>query len=87
VRQGLRALCDEDGIALLVTSHDMVEVERLAERVIFLAGGKVVADGTPADVVATFGHGNLEDVFLALAGEFDGVPDVETHPHEETARP
>jgi ABC-2 type transport system ATP-binding protein len=88
VRRGLDAICREEGIALLVTSHDMVEVERLADRVVFLSAGRVVADGTPADVVASFGRGTLEDVFLALAGEFDGVPDVERlPPHEETAKP
>jgi ABC-2 type transport system ATP-binding protein len=88
VRAGLEQLCAEEGIALLVTSHDMVEVERLAQRVIFLSNGRVVADGTPADVVASFGRGTLEDVFLALAGEFDGVPlpDVEVAP-ERTSKP
>jgi ABC-2 type transport system ATP-binding protein len=86
VRHGLDAICREDGIALLVTSHDMIEVERLAQRVVFLSAGRVVANGTPAEVIASFGHGTLEDVFLALAGEFDGVPDVNSG-HEETAKP
>ena len=35
--RGLRELCDDDGTALLVTSHDMAEVERLCERVVFLS--------------------------------------------------
>ncbi len=67
VRRGLAALSSEEGIALLVTSHDMVEVERLCERVVFIAAGRVVADGTPADIADAFGHGTLEDVFLELA--------------------
>ena len=57
-----------DGSALLVTSHNMLEVERMCERVVFLAGGKVVADDTPAKVAEKFGHGDLEGVFLHLAG-------------------
>ncbi|MEP6623428.1 MAG: ABC transporter ATP-binding protein [Acidimicrobiia bacterium] len=69
VREGLRAICDEDGTALVVTSHDMAEVERLCERVVFIAGGRVVADGTPADVADRFGHSDLEGVFLHLADE------------------
>ncbi|HEY2814947.1 MAG TPA: ABC transporter ATP-binding protein [Acidimicrobiales bacterium] len=68
VRNGLLDLCATDGTALLVTSHNMVEVERLCERVVFIAGGQIVADGTPADVAAMFGHGDLESVFLQLAG-------------------
>jgi ABC-2 type transport system ATP-binding protein len=68
VRAGLLDVCRTDGTALLVTSHDMREVEILTERVVFLAGGLVVADDSPAAIAATFGHDNLEDVFLSLAG-------------------
>jgi ABC-2 type transport system ATP-binding protein len=68
VRAGLLDIVANDGTALLVTSHNMLEVERLSERVVFLAGGRVVADGSPADVAARFGHGDLEGVFLHLAG-------------------
>jgi ABC-2 type transport system ATP-binding protein len=69
VRGGLRALCEEEGTALLVTSHDMAEVSRLCERVVFLSQGRVVADGTPAEVTARFGRSDLEGVFLHLAEE------------------
>jgi ABC-2 type transport system ATP-binding protein len=69
VRAGLAALCAERGTALLVTSHDMVEVGRIAERVVFLARGRVVADGAPGSVAASFGRGDLEEVFLHLADE------------------
>jgi ABC-2 type transport system ATP-binding protein len=68
VRSGLLDVAANDGTALLVTSHNMVEVERLCERVVFLAAGKVVADGSPAEVADAFGHGDLEGVFMHLAG-------------------
>ncbi|MER7045008.1 ABC transporter ATP-binding protein [Streptomyces jumonjinensis] len=71
VRTGLLSLSAEQGTALLVTSHDMVEVERLCERVMFLHGGRVAADGTPADVARRFGRADLEGVFLHLAEERD----------------
>ena len=64
VRTGLLSLCADEGTALLVTSHNMVEVERLCDRVVFLSAGKVVADGTPDEVAALFGRGDLEGVFL-----------------------
>jgi ABC-2 type transport system ATP-binding protein len=67
VRTGLSRLCDEEGTALLVTSHNMVEVERLCERVVFVSAGHVVADGPPAAVAARFGRDDLEGVFLHLA--------------------
>ncbi len=68
VRAGLLDVTANDGTALLVTSHNMLEVERLCERVVFLAAGKVVANGSPTDVAEEFGHGDLEGVFLHLAG-------------------
>src|SRR5215211_3055254 len=69
VRTGLAALCEERGTALLVTSHNMLEVERIAERVVFLSAGRVVADGPPDEVAARFGRDGLEEVFLHLASQ------------------
>ncbi|MFE0106768.1 ABC transporter ATP-binding protein [Streptomyces sp. NPDC059009] len=71
VRTALLALSREQGTALLVTSHDMVEVERLCERVVFLHAGRVAADGTPQEVARGFGRQDLEGVFLHLAEERD----------------
>ncbi len=75
VRAGLLDVCS-DGTALLLTSHDMREVEQLTERVVFLAGGKVVANASPAEIAADYGHDDLEGVFLHLAG-------VAIHPEDE----
>jgi len=69
VRTGLREICADDGTALLITSHDMAEVERVCDRVIFVSAGRVVANGTPEEVAATYGRGDLESVFLHLAEE------------------
>jgi ABC-2 type transport system ATP-binding protein len=73
VRTGLLALNAEQATALLVTSHNMLEVERLCQRVIFVNAGRVVADGSPAEVAARYGHGDLEGVFLQLAREGEEV--------------
>jgi ABC-2 type transport system ATP-binding protein len=51
VRSGVERQCNESGAALLVTSHNMTDVERICERVVFVAAGRVVADGTPAEVM------------------------------------
>jgi ABC-2 type transport system ATP-binding protein len=68
-RRGLEEICNEDNSALLVTSHNMTEVERVCERVVFVSRGRVVANGAPADVAAEFGQADLEHVFLHLAAE------------------
>jgi ABC-2 type transport system ATP-binding protein len=67
VRTGLLDLNREEGTALLVTSHNMPEVEQICQRVAFVDAGRVVADGTPAEVAARYGHAGLEGVFLHLA--------------------
>jgi ABC-2 type transport system ATP-binding protein len=67
VRQGLLDLARTEGSTLLITSHDMSEVEKLCERVVFVSRGRVVADGSPSEVTASFGRSGLEDVFLHLA--------------------
>jgi ABC-2 type transport system ATP-binding protein len=67
VRNGLLEACEADGTALLVTSHDMREVARMTQRVVFLAKGQVVANDTPVAIAETFGHDDLEGVFLQLA--------------------
>jgi ABC-2 type transport system ATP-binding protein len=73
VRTGLREICDEYGTALLVTSHNMVEVERLCERVVFLSHGRVVANGSAAEITERYGREDLEDLFLHLAREHKEV--------------
>src|ERR1700687_2433211 len=71
VREGLIDTAANEGTALLMTSHDMTDVEHVCERVLFLSAGRVVADGTPESIAAAYGRGNLEGVFLHLAGDHE----------------
>lgn len=52
---------------IVLASHNMAEVERLADRVIMLERGRILADETPAGLVRRFGRATLEEVFLDIA--------------------
>ena len=79
VRSMLEAYTREEGATIVLASHNMAEVERLAGRVIMLEKGRIIADETPAALVARFGRSNLEEVFLAIARrETDIAPLAET---------
>ncbi len=59
------------GKALLYTTHYMEEAERLADRIVVMDHGKVIADDTLAGLQAQVGgggRGTLETVFLTLTG-------------------
>ena len=67
VRTRLESYRRERAATLVLASHNMAEVERMADRVIMLENGRVIADEPPADLIARFGRANLEEVFLAIA--------------------
>lgn len=67
VRTKLEAYCRERHATIVLASHNMAEVERLASRVIMLEKGSVVADETPAELIERFGRTTLEEVFLDIA--------------------
>jgi len=57
-----------DGCCVLFSSHIMQEVSALCDRIVVIAQGMVVADGTPDELRRQAGHENLEDAFVTLAG-------------------
>jgi ABC-2 type transport system ATP-binding protein len=64
IRNKLKQYAKSRGATLLFASHNMAEVERLADRVILLDAGRIIEDGTPRDLIATYGKETLEEVFL-----------------------
>ncbi len=58
----------QDGCCVVFSSHIMQEVSALCDRIVVIAQGTVVADGTPDDLRAQTGKPDLEDAFVALAG-------------------
>ncbi len=67
VRKLLRRLQSETGLSILYTSHNMRDIEEVCDRLIFLHGGKVLAEGTPGEVHEKFNRSSLEDLFIGVA--------------------
>jgi ABC-2 type transport system ATP-binding protein len=67
VRSRLECYRDTHGATMLIASHNMAEVERLCERVIFMKRGRIEDDDTPARLLERYGRETLEEVFLDLA--------------------
>ena len=72
VRALLRRLRD-DGRCILFSTHVMQEVSALCDRVVVIARGQVVADGTPDDLRRATGRESLEDAFVAAIGSEEGL--------------
>lgn len=84
-RQVIRALLQEQrslGCALLITTHELAEAERLADRVVIMQHGRILTQGTLADlagepvvIVETTGPIDVDDLARRL-----GAPVVATSP-------
>jgi ABC-2 type transport system ATP-binding protein len=67
IRTRLEQYRAQRGATVLLASHNMVEVERLCERVIIMKQGEIVDDDTPGALLARYGRDTLEQVFLDVA--------------------
>jgi sodium transport system ATP-binding protein len=72
VRALLKRLRDE-GRCVLFSTHVMQEVSAVCDRVVVVARGQVVADGTPEALKAATGQATLEDAFVAAIGSEEGL--------------
>ncbi|OLE51411.1 MAG: ABC transporter [Acidobacteria bacterium 13_1_20CM_3_53_8] len=69
VQKFLENLRAREGTTILLTTHDMAEAERLCARIGFLAHGRLVAEGTAAELKRQSRTENLDDAFIRLTGE------------------
>ena len=67
VRSALKAVQREKGVTIVYTSHNMREIELICDRVIFLSHGRVVAQGTPREILERADAESLEKVFIRIA--------------------
>lgn len=67
---------NEEGMTIVLTTHNMEEAEYLCDRIAIMDKGSIIAQDTPSQLILDYAseppetpkHGNIEDVFLALTG-------------------
>ena len=58
--------CREQGKCVLLSTHQMVEVAKLCDRVAIIHAGRIQATGTVPELLARTGASDLEEAFLSL---------------------
>lgn len=86
-----RAKLEHDA-TILLTTHDMEEAELLCDRIAFIAGGRIVAEGTSAELRQRVANGKpleeitMETVFMELTGKrIEEDEEAEKVPEEAVA--
>lgn len=68
VREIIRNIA-KSGTSVIISSHNMFEVELLCERVAMINKGRIVLEGTPKELLERFEAENLEEVFMKVVRE------------------
>ena len=71
IREIIRGIA-ASGVTILLSSHNMHEVEALCDRVAMINGGRIILSGTPEEMMAEYGARDLEEVFIKAVKEMEG---------------
>ena len=59
---------NQEGTTILLTTHYLEEAEQLCNRIAFINGGQIAAQGSSAELARDYGVNSLEDAYLELVG-------------------
>ena len=68
VRGIIKQYVEQEGVTVLLSSHNMLEVEYLCSKVALINKGKIVAEGSPTELKKKAKAANLEEVFSKVVG-------------------
>jgi ABC-2 type transport system ATP-binding protein len=68
VRETIKQYIKAHEVTVLLSSHNMLEVEHLCDRVSLINKGKIMVEGTPSELKTKHKAANLEEVFVEVAG-------------------
>jgi ABC-2 type transport system ATP-binding protein len=59
LRQFIREINRSEGVTVMLTSHDLGDIESVCQRVLLLHRGRLVGDGTPQEITRSLGAGSV----------------------------
>jgi ABC-2 type transport system ATP-binding protein len=68
VRDVIREYSSKYGVTVLLSSHNMLEVQYLCGKVALINSGRIVEEGTPEELFRKYQSNNLEEVFIKVSG-------------------
>jgi len=68
VREIIKQYSKEHKVTILLSSHNMLEVEQLCDQVALVNKGKIIIEGPPAELKSKHKAANLEEVFVKVTG-------------------
>jgi len=68
VREIIKEYAKGHNVTILLSSHNMLEVEQLCDQVALINKGKIIVEGTPSELKSKHKAANLEEVFVEVAG-------------------
>jgi len=68
VRQIIKRYVTSEKVTVLLSSHNMLEVEYLCDRIALVNKGKIAVEGKPSELKTRYSSANLEEVFAKVIG-------------------
>jgi ABC-2 type transport system ATP-binding protein len=87
IRGLLRAYQARRGTTILLSSHNMQEVEQLCDYVVIMRHGRVVAIGTPAEITRAYGCRGLEGAFMRASRGAEPSQEAGEHQFDQSPAP
>ena len=64
LRRIIKEYAKTHGVSVLLSSHNMLEVEHLCDRVALISRGRIIEEGSPREIVEKYGAENLEEAYM-----------------------
>ena len=80
VRDFIREINRERGVTVILTTHDMQDIEALAQRILLIGKGKVLLDGTLEQLQQQYGQGSVTVSYSS--GQVEGLSGLKIVEHQ-----